>query len=93
MKKITGRPALNREQYEQTPDELLGPGQLTIGTVHGNVKDRVCHLSECESYFCRHCTIEFKDMEIALQAGFIPCDNCKAILEKQNVSAADKTLP
>ena len=75
-------------RYEQTREELLGPGNLTAGTVHGNAKDMVCHLPGCELYSCRHCTIEFKNMEIAVQAGFTPCTTCKAILEKEGADRA-----
>jgi lipopolysaccharide export system permease protein len=93
VKKLIKRPNLNMRQYEQTPDEPLGPGHLTTGTVHGNMNSMTCHVPGCESYSCRHCTIEFKNMEIALQAGFTPCNNCKAILEKQSSLAADMPLP
>ena len=82
VKKIIAGPALNMRRYDQTREELLGPGHLTVGTVHGNAKDMSCHLPGCESYSCRHCTIEFKNIQIAMQAGFTPCDTCKAILEK-----------
>ena len=81
VKKIIQRPAATMRKYEQTREELLGPGHLTAGTVHGNAKDMECHLPGCESYSCRHCTIEFKNMEIAIQAGFAPCDACKALIE------------
>jgi lipopolysaccharide export system permease protein len=84
VKKIIASPALNMRRYNQTREELLGPGHLTVGTVHGNAKDMTCHLPGCESYSCRHCTIEFKNMKIAMQAGFTPCNTCKAILEKEN---------
>lgn len=93
-KDISEKPALNMHQYKQTPEELLGVGHLASGTVHGNVKSMACHLPECESYFCLDCTIEFKNMEIARQAGFTPCAACMAILEMQsntlNESATDK---
>ena len=79
-------------QYEHTPEELLGPGHLSAETIHGNARDMVCHVPECESYSCLHCTIEFKDMEIALQAGFTPCPLCKIILKRQSAVTADKAL-
>ena len=92
VKKLIACPAQNMRRYEQTREELLGPGHLTVGTVHGNAKDMICHLPGCESYSCLHCTIEFKNMEIAVQAGFTPCPICKAILEKQDTLTADMAL-
>jgi lipopolysaccharide export system permease protein len=80
---ILQKPAPDMRQYEQTKEELLGPGHLSIETIHGNAKTMTCHVQGCESYTCRNCTIEFKNMEIARQAGFTPCAACKAILDKQ----------
>lgn len=92
--RITDTPVLEMRPHEQPPEELLGGGHLTVGTVHGNVQTLSCHLPECESYFCLDCTVEFKDMEIARQAGFTPCPVCEAILEREdkkvNVLTADK---
>ena len=88
VKKIIAGPALNTRRYEQTREELLGPGHLTVGTVHGNAKEMVYHLPGCQYYSCRDCTIEFKDMEIAVQAGFTPCPACKAVLEKEGANPA-----
>ena len=93
-KKRSEKPALNMHSYDQTAKELLGVGHLAAGTVHGNAKSRVCHLPECESYLCLDCTLEFKTMEIARQAGFTPCAFCTGILAKQGPTvkeeAADK---
>ncbi len=90
VKKLITKSTLNLRQYNKTSEELLGPGHLTSGTVHGNVKSMACHIPGCESYSCRQCTIEFKNMEIALQAGFTPCNSCKAILEKQRTLTQNK---
>jgi len=64
-------------------EALLAPGHLSDGTVHGDVHSKQCHILGCASYNCHHCTIEFKNLEIAVQAGFTPCDACQAILSKQ----------
>ncbi len=45
--------------------------------LHGNIVSRVFHFPECEHYHCKNCTIEFKNEEIAIQAGFEPCRFCK----------------
>ncbi len=81
VKELIVRPMLNLRQYERTPAELLGPDHLTAGTVHGNVKSMVCHVPGCASYYCPDCTIEFKNMTIARQAGFTPCPDCQSLLE------------
>lgn len=61
----------------------LGPDYLTEGTVHGNIKSHIFHLPECEFYYCKNCTIEFKDIEVAQESGFEPCQFCKTVLNKQ----------
>jgi lipopolysaccharide export system permease protein len=93
VKKILEKTAPDKRLYEQTTEELLGPGHLSAGTVHGNAKTMACHVQGCDSYTCLNCTIEFKNMEIAQQAGFTPCAACKAILEKQVVSASNTKHP
>ncbi len=44
--------------------------------IRGNVKSRVFHLPECEFYDCKNCTIEFKNVDIALKSGFEQCRFC-----------------
>ncbi|WP_458777548.1 LPS export ABC transporter permease LptF [Desulforhopalus sp. 52FAK] len=46
-------------------------------TIRGNAKSRVFHVSECEYYTSKNCSIEFKNIQIALDAGFEPCRFCK----------------
>jgi lipopolysaccharide export system permease protein len=58
----------------------LGPDYLTEGTVHGNIKSHIFHLPECEFYYCKNCTIEFKDIQVARESGFEPCRFCKTLL-------------
>ncbi len=45
--------------------------------LRGNISSRVFHFPDCEHYHCKNCTIEFKNVEIAIQAGFEPCRFCK----------------
>lgn len=54
-------------EFDQTDKHLI----------QGNAKSRVFHVPECEYYNCRNCTIKFKDIEVALDAGFEPCRFCK----------------
>lgn len=49
--------------------------------LRGNVKSRVFHFPECDHYYCKNCSIEFKNVDIAIQAGFEPCRFCRNLLE------------
>jgi len=55
---------------------------LTEGTVHGNIKSHIFHVQGCEFYYCRDCTIEFKNVLLAEESGFSPCSACAILLEK-----------
>jgi lipopolysaccharide export system permease protein len=55
---------------------------LTEGTVHGNVNSHIFHVQGCEHYYCKNCTIEFKDVALAIKSGFEPCRFCKTLLPK-----------
>ncbi len=54
----------------------------TENAVKGNPKSRVFHVKSCEYYNCRNCTIEFKDIQVALDAGFEPCRFCKSYINE-----------
>jgi lipopolysaccharide export system permease protein len=51
--------------------------------IHANAEGRVFHLPGCEEYECEFCTIKFKDVRVAREAGFRPCSYCESRLEKQ----------
>ncbi len=53
-----------------------------LPTLRGDAKNRIFHFSECENYTCQHCSLEFKDVEVAIEAGFKPCDFCRTLLEE-----------
>lgn len=69
--------------YDRAREEIPGPGHLTKGTIHADPHTMNCHIPGCTSYNCLDCTIEFKNLEIAEQAGFTLCATCLAILEKR----------
>lgn len=48
--------------------------------LRGNVKSRVFHFPECDYYYCKNCSIEFKDVKVAQQAGFEPCRFCQTLM-------------
>lgn len=51
-------------------------------TIRANSHSMEFHLPSCANYNCAHCTLEFKDIDVALGAGFEPCEVCKEHLEK-----------
>ena len=51
-------------------------------TIRGNAHNREFHLPSCEYYHCENCTLEFKDIHVARDAGFKPCDFCKDLIDK-----------
>lgn len=63
---------------KHTDEQMLIPASAkSQTTIRGNAKSREFHLSTCKHYNCKHCTLEFKDIHIAIEAGFKPCDLCK----------------
>jgi len=60
--------------------EALGRKKL----IRGNARSRVYHVPQCEYYDCRNCTIEFKNVRIALDAGFEPCRFCKDLTSEND---------
>lgn len=52
--------------------------------IRGNARSRVFHVPLCEYYDCRNCTIEFKNVRVALDAGFEPCRFCKDLISEND---------
>ncbi len=65
----------NREEY--SPADEMAALSAHRNTLRGDAKKRVFHLPGCENYHCRHCTLEFKDVHVAREAGFAPCEICR----------------
>ena len=51
--------------------------------LRGNVSQHVFHFPECDYYYGKNCSIEFKDVKVALQAGFTPCQFCSTLVDKK----------
>jgi lipopolysaccharide export system permease protein len=49
-------------------------------SISGNPKSRVFHVPACEYFDCKNCTLEFKNIQVALDAGFEPCRVCKEFM-------------
>jgi lipopolysaccharide export system permease protein len=58
------------------------PGALPTSrnTIRANAKSRLFHVPACENYDCIHCTLEFKDIAVAREAGFQPCKSCRDLI-------------
>ncbi|MFH0781034.1 MAG: LPS export ABC transporter permease LptF [Pseudomonadota bacterium] len=56
--------------------------------IKGNAKSRVFHLPSCEYYNCKNCTLIFKDIDVAMDAGFEPCQFCKELIQKHQKKTA-----
>lgn len=63
-----------------------------VNTKHSAVRANVglfqFHLEQCSEYRSDQCTIEFSNADVALDAGYTPCEYCKKLLE-QSVTAED----
>jgi lipopolysaccharide export system permease protein len=51
--------------------------QQKAATLRGNAQTREFHLPGCKNYYCKNCTLEFKNIHVALEAGFTPCEICR----------------
>jgi lipopolysaccharide export system permease protein len=65
----------------QLDDELPQEGLHDHGSIKGNAKSRVFHVPACEYYNCKNCTLTFKDIDVAIDAGFEPCRFCEDLIE------------
>ncbi|AGF79350.1 putative permease [Desulfocapsa sulfexigens DSM 10523] len=62
---------------------MTGVDYLTEGTIHGNVNSHIFHVPGCEFYYCKNCTIEFINTQVAMDSGFEPCRFCKGLLDEE----------
>lgn len=53
--------------------------------IKGNARTRIFHFPECDYYYSKDCTVEFKDSDVALKAGFDPCMFCRTILADKQI--------
>jgi lipopolysaccharide export system permease protein len=56
--------------------------------LHGDARHRIFHFSECRHYHCEHCTIEFRNLDVALDSGFSPCEFCQDLIPRYMESQA-----
>ncbi len=86
-KKVQTQPITTFSSYDKLASRLFKKRT----TIKANAKTRVFHLPECEFYDCKHCSIEFKNIEIAFQANFTPCKFCSNLISKRQNSQDDQS--
>jgi lipopolysaccharide export system permease protein len=62
----------------------------TSTVIKGDVGSMVFHIPACENYNCHQCTLEFKDIGVAREAGFEPCNICKKLINEQPLTTTPK---
>lgn len=86
-------------RLKKVPDETTfdsdAEGDLLLeeGVIKGNAKSRVFHLPTCEFYNCKNCTLTFKNIDVAIDAGFEPCRFCKDLIEDQPQESTSEIQP
>ncbi len=52
--------------------------------IHADVESKIFHVAACEHYHCKECTIEFNSVQVAQEAGFVPCPYCKTVIDQND---------
>ncbi|MCF8056569.1 MAG: LptF/LptG family permease [Desulfocapsa sp.] len=81
-KEREGQTGVLRKRVKSASVPLMDQYHLTEGTVHGDIKNHVFHITGCESYSCRTCTIEFINVQLAMESGMKPCPYCQNLLDE-----------
>jgi len=69
-----------RPGHHENGEVVYYPDNMII---HANAEERIFHLPGCKYYNCEHCTIKFKDADVAQAAGFEPCSQCRKKLDNR----------
>lgn len=77
---------LRRKPWENGGFELEAGLIADENSIKGNAKSRVFHVPSCEYYNCKNCTLSFKSIQVAIDAGFEPCRFCKDFIEEHRQS-------
>jgi lipopolysaccharide export system permease protein len=65
------------------------PGRSPHLRIHADSASGLFHLPGCEQYDCPQCRIEFKDVQVAREAGFKPCPFCRTLVDEQERQESD----
>ena len=71
---------LSRRTQAVQPEKKDAEKQNLV--IHANAQSRIFHLPGCDEYNCEECTIEFNSVQVAQEAGFVPCRFCTTLIEK-----------
>ena len=82
-----------KRSAESTASQAADSLPNVENVIKGNPKSRVFHLPACEYYNCKNCTLIFKDIDIALESGFEPCQFCKDLIKDHRMQIASKSPP
>lgn len=74
------RRLLSRRRSASGPVEQIANVRNML--IHAESRSRTFHLPDCERYYCESCTIKFNSVQVAQEAGFVPCRFCKTLIEK-----------
>jgi len=74
------RHALSRRESAAKPEERGTADRSML--IHADSHHKTFHLPGCEQYNCAGCSIEFNSVQVAQEAGFVPCRFCKTLIEK-----------
>ncbi len=84
------------KRWRRVPRESNGTNSgkdlnMYENAITGNPKSLVFHVPSCEYYNCKNCTLFFKDIDVAIDAGFEPCRFCEDFIEEyRQQTAANK---
>ena len=78
-----------KRSAESTASQAADSFPNVENVIKGNPKSRVFHLPACEYYNCKNCTLIFKDIDIALESGFEPCQFCKDLIKDHRQQQID----
>jgi lipopolysaccharide export system permease protein len=78
--KMFSRPVKSAESEQKVP--------TAKARIKGDPRTKVFHLPACEQYNGKNCTMEFHDIDVALESGFRPCQFCADLLESYRESEA-----
>ncbi|MCK5517628.1 MAG: LptF/LptG family permease, partial [Desulfobulbaceae bacterium] len=76
------RHLVSRRRFAGKGKHRVTPMQTLL--VHANSKSNIFHLPGCRQYRCVNCTIEFKSVHVAQEAGFVPCSFCRTLIENND---------
>ncbi len=71
---------LSRRQFQKRPEErknAIIEGML----IHADPQERYFHFAACDHYHDENCSIEFKSVFVATEAGFSPCPFCEKLID------------